>query len=311
MRELTIAGRRISDDDPCYVISELGHNHGGSIETAVAMIKAAAQCGADSVKLQKRDNATLYSAAMRALPYQNENSFGATYGAHRDALEFNEAQYQRCLSRAAAYGVSCFATAFDEASADFLMRLKVPAIKIASGGLTDALLLKHVAGLGVPIILSTGGGEHADVYKAANILAASTTDFALLHCTAAYPVLDYTQLNLRYILELRNTFPETVIGWSSHTSGIAMDTIAYAFGARIIERHFTLNRASKGTDHAWSLEPAGLRKLVRDLQRARESLGTGQKVFYPSEYGPISKMRRSYLKGAWQIATQAELGIHA
>ena len=311
MRELTIAGRRISDDDPCYVISELGHNHGGSIETAVAMIKAAAQCGADSVKLQKRHNATLYSEAMRALPYVNENSFGATYGAHRDALEFNEAQYQRCLSRAAAYGVSCFATAFDEASADFLMRLKVPAIKIASGGLTDGPLLKHVASLGVPIILSTGGGDQHDIYKAANILGAKTNDFALLHCTAAYPTRDFKELNLRCILTLRDRYPETVIGWSGHDSGIAMALIAYAFGARIVEKHFTMNRASKGTDHAWSLEPAGLRKLRRDLDRARDAMGDGIKQFYPSEYGPISKMRRSYLKGAWQIATQAELGIHA
>ena len=311
MRELTIAGRRISDDDPCYVISELGHNHGGSIETAVAMIKAAAQCGADSVKLQKRDNATLYSAAMRALPYQNEHSFGATYGAHRDALEFNESQYQRCLSRAAAYGVSCFATAFDEASADFLMQLRVPAIKVHSGGLTDEPLLKHVASLGVPIILSTGGGDDHDIYKAVTLLASRTTQFALLHCTAAYPTREFTELNLRCIMTLRDRYPETVIGWSSHASSIAMDLIAYAFGARIIERHFTLNRASKGTDHAWSVEPAGLRKLVRDLRRAREAVGDGQKVFYPSEYGPISKMRRSYLQGAWQIATQAELGIHA
>lgn len=310
MRKLTIAGRTIDDASQCYVIAELGHNHGGSVETALAMVKAAAQCGADSVKLQKR-SPTLYTPAMRAQPYQNEHSFGATYGAHRDALEFGEGAYQRCQRQAKAFGVACFATAFDEQSADFLMRLDVPAIKIHSGGLTDDALLTYVASLGVPIILSTGGGTDGDVDKAANLLAAKTKDFALLHCTAAYPVRDFAELNLRYILTLRERYPETVIGWSGHASSIAMDLIAYTFGARIIERHFTLNRASKGTDHAWSLEPPGLRKLIRDLQRAREALGDGQKKFYASEYGPISKMRRSYLNGAWQIATQAELGIHA
>lgn len=292
MRELVINGRRIADDEPCYLIAELGHNHGGKVETAVQMIKAAARCGVSAVKLQKRDNPNLYTAQLLDQPYDNENSFGKTYGEHRAALEFTLQHYVSCRAVAHSFKLDFFATAFDEASADFLMGVDVPAIKIASGGLTDARLLRHVAALGKPIILSTGGGTFEDVDAAVSILSAGRSPFALLHCTAAYPVLNYGELNLLAIVEMRARYPGVVIGWSGHDSGIAMSLVAYAYGARIIEKHFTLNRALKGTDHAFSLEPAGLRKLCRDLERAWVARGDGVKRLYESERKPLSKMRR-------------------
>lgn len=307
MRALTIAGRTLADPEPCYLVAELGHNHGGSVTIAQQMIRMAASCGVAAVKLQKRDNATLYSPALRAQPYDHEHSYGLTYGAHRDALELTREEYRACLAQADAVHVACFATAFDEVSADLLMTLNVPAIKIASGGLTDAPLLTHVASLGVPVLLSTGGGDARDIDRAVQLLARHTTTFALLHCTAAYPVRDYAELNLSCITTLRARYPETVIGWSSHESGIAMPLLAYALGARILECHVTLNRTMKGTDHAFSLEPAGLRKLCRDLARARLALGDGVKRCYPSEVAPISKMRRWWINGRWQIGTAAEL----
>jgi N-acetylneuraminate synthase/sialic acid synthase len=207
-------------------------------------------------------------------------------------LEFGSEQYRACRAEAAVRNIDFFATAFDEASADFLYGLNVPAIKIASGGLTDHVLLKHVSSYGKPIILSTGGGTWADVDAAVEVLSAGSAPFALLHCTAAYPVLNYAELNLLAIVEMRARYPETVIGWSGHVSGIAMSLVAYAYGARIIEQHFTLNRAMKGTDHAFSLEPTGLRKLVRDLGRARSATGDGHKRCYDSERKPLAKMRR-------------------
>ncbi len=292
MRALTISGQRIADDEPCYVVAELGSNHGGHLPTALQMIKIAIQCGVSACKLQKRENATLYSKALLDQPYDHEHSFGSTYGAHRQVLEFGEREYLACCGVAKAHGKALFATAFDEVSADFLMRIGVPAIKIASGGLTDRALLQHVSTLGVPIILSTGGGTWADVTRAVDTLAAGRSSFALLHCTAAYPVLDYTELNLRAIVTMRERYPNTVIGWSGHVSGIAMALVAYAYGARIIEQHFTLNRAMKGTDHAFSLEPVGLRKLCRDLERAHQATGDGVKRCYESERKPLSKMRR-------------------
>jgi sialic acid synthase len=189
--------------------------------------------------------------------------------------------------------VTLFATAFDERSADFLMSIGVPAIKIASGDLTNGPLLRHVSSLGVPIVVSTGGGTESDIARAVNELTRTGARVAILHCTASYPVRDFSELNLRCILALRQSYPDFVIGWSGHDTGIAMALVAYTFGARIIEKHVTLNRTSKGTDHAFSLEPAGLRRLVRDLERARVAVGDGVKTRYLSEDGPLRKMAKS------------------
>ena len=292
-RELVINDHRISDHLPCYVIAELGHNHGGHLPTAKMMIQSAAACGVQAVKLQKRTIDTLYTRELLDAPYENENSFGPTYGWHRERLELRIDQYLELAYTAREQSVDFFATAFDECSADALMQIGVPAIKIASGGFTDRALLKHVASLGVPLIVSTGGGDWNDVDMATSILDAAGARFALLHCTAAYPVHDFSELNLLVIAEMRARYPGIVIGWSGHDVGIAMALVAYSLGARIIEKHFTLNRASKGTDHAFSLEPVGMRKMVRDLERAYRAMGDGVKRWYDSERKPIAKMRRS------------------
>lgn len=290
-RELTIAGRRIADDTPCYVIGEIGHNHQGDLDQALALIAECALAGVSAVKLQKRDIDAIYTAELLRQPYDNRHSYGATYGAHRHALEFGRVEYRACFAAAREMDIAAFATAFDERSADFLLEVGTPAIKIASGDLTNTPLLRYVSRLGVPLIVSTGGGTLEDIDRA--VQALGSADFALLHCTAAYPVLNWAELNLRVIGTLRERYPETVIGWSGHDSGIAMSVLAYALGARIIEKHVTRNRALKGTDHAFSLEPQGLRKLARDLDRAAQALGTGEKVRYASEEAPLRKMAKS------------------
>ncbi len=298
MRELLLDGRLINDDSPCYVIAELGGNHGGSVETACQMIQAAADAGADAIKLQKRDNETLYSRALLDAPYDNENSYGPTYGAHRAVLEFTAENYAACRAAAKKHQISWFATAFDEASVDFLLLAGSPALKIASGGLTDHALLRYAASFGRPILLSTGGGTLGDIHRAVDSLG--DCPHALLHCTASYPLVP-REANLRVIGKLRQDFPNTVIGFSSHHPGIALSLVAYAFGARILEHHFTLNRASKGTDHGFSLEPKGLQTLVEDLEKARIAIGDGVKVFYESEKKPIAKMRRVRTADGWRI----------
>jgi sialic acid synthase len=292
-RELTIAGVRIADDAPCYLIAEIGNNHGGSVGEALELIEICAKAGASAVKFQRRTNAAIYTRALLDQPYEHRHSFGATYGAHRAALELPLAAYPRLREIADLCGITAFATAFDEQAADELVAAGLPALKIASGDLTNTPLLRHVAQLGVPLVISTGGGTLEDTDRAVETVSPHTSDFALLHCTAAYPVLDFTELNLQVIPVLRARYPDTVIGWSGHDSGIAMSVIAYTLGARIIEKHVTRNRALKGTDHAFSLEPAGLRKLVRDLARARAALGTGEKVRYASEAPPLRKMAKS------------------
>ena len=306
MRQITIADRVINDSTPAYVIAEIGGNHGGSVTVADHMIRIAAAVGAAAVKFQCRDNLHLYSQSLLDQPYENENSYGKTYGEHRAALELSTADLMTCQFVAEQSHVACFSTAFDEASADLIAALKMPAIKIASGGLTDRALLRHVSTLGVPIILSTGGGTVRDIDAAVQVVTAKTPHLAVLHCTAAYPVRDFSELNLTCIPTLREAYPDLVIGWSGHDSGIAMAVAAYTLGARIIEKHFTLNRANKGTDHAFSLEPAGLSKLCRDLGRAHVALGDGVKRYLSSEVGPISKMRRRYQRDGTHRITGAK-----
>lgn len=301
MRELTIAGRRIADDGPAYVIAEVGNNHGGDQTMALQMVMAAADAGADAVKFQRRSNATLYSRELLEKPYDNHHSYGPTYGAHREAVELPLTAYAACYHTAENRGLACFATAFDEQSADELETvLDPPAYKLASGALEDLDLISHVCSLGKPVILSTGGGSFREIDTAVAAALRHTSRLALLHCTASYPCA-FEDLNLRCIPVMRERYPELVIGWSGHDSGIAMSVAAYTLGARILEKHFTLNRAMKGTDHAFSLEPAGLKKLCRDLSRARVALGDGVKRLYPSEVGPLSKMRRVQTPHGLQI----------
>jgi N-acetylneuraminate synthase/sialic acid synthase len=288
-RELTIDGVRIADDTDAWVIAEIGHNHQGSLENAKELFAEAARCGAHAVKLQKRDNQSLYTREFFNKPYENENSYGPTYGLHREALEFDRVQYQELKAYTAELGVTFFATAFDFKSAELLADLDMPAYKIASGDLTNTPLLRFVAEIGKPMIVSTGGGTLDDVRRAYDCIAELNPQVALLQCTAGYPA-EWEELDLRVIETYRQLFPEAVVGYSGHDNGIAMPIAAYVLGGRIVEKHFTLNRAMKGTDHRFSLEPVGLRKLVRDLRRARVALGDGMKTPYPSESDPIRKM---------------------
>ena len=288
-RVLRIDSTEIRDDGDCYVIAEIGHNHQGNIQTCIELFDEAKGCGAQAVKLQKRDNRSLYATDFFNKPYEHENSFGSTYGEHREALEFGRADYQELKDYAGEIGITFFATAFDLPSADFLAGLDMPAYKIASADLTNTPLLKHVAAIGKPMIISTGASTLDDVRRAYETAAEINPQIALLQCTAGYPAA-WDELDLRVIQTYRELFPETVVGLSSHDNGIAMSTAAYVLGARIIEKHFTLNRAMKGTDHRFSLEPQGLRKMVRDLRRVRRAMGDGTKRMYPSEAEPATKM---------------------
>ncbi len=290
MRKLVIRDTTIDDQSECYVIAEIGHNHQGSVEKAKQLFRSAAECGADAVKLQKRFNRSLYTRDAYEKPYENENSFGKTYGEHREFLEFGLDEYRELKAYAEEeLGVAMFATAFDFESADFLSELDMPAYKIASGDLKNIPLLKHVAQFQKPMVLSTGGGTIEDVIRAYDAVSPINTQLCLLQCTAGYPA-KFEELNLRVIASFRERFPNTVVGLSSHDNGIAMALAAYLLGGRVVEKHFTINHTWKGTDHAFSLEPEGFRKMVRDLRRARLALGDGVKRVYDSEVAPMVKM---------------------
>ena len=289
VRELEIDGRRIADDTPCFVIAEIGHNHQGSVEKAQELFVLAKQAGVDAVKLQKRDNRRLFTRALYDSAYDHENSFGPTYGAHREALELDRGAYVELQACARELGLVFFATAFDEPSADLLAELDVPAYKIASGDLRNTPLLRHVAAIGKPLIVSTGGATIEDVDRAVETVTAINPQLCLLQCTASYPA-SVEELELGVIATYRERYPELVVGLSDHQDGIAMAPVAYMLGARVIEKHFTASHTAKGTDHAFSLMPEGMRKLVRDLHRVPAAIGDGVKRPLPSEEAPLRKM---------------------
>jgi N-acetylneuraminate synthase/sialic acid synthase len=287
-----IGKHEIGDRSNCYVIAEIGHNHQGSVQKARELFREAKLAGAHAVKLQKRYNRGLYTRAAYDKPYDNENSFGATYGEHREFLEFGLTEYQELQSYARELDIDFFATAFDLPSADFLASLDMPAFKIASGDLKSIPLLTHVASFGKPVIVSTGGARIEDVQRAYDAVMPINPQLCILQCTAGYPA-SFEELDLHVVTTFRERFPAAVIGYSGHDNGIAMAVAAYVLGARMVEKHFTLNRAMKGTDHAFSLEPVGLRKMVRDLERTAVALGDGVKKIYDSEKAPIVKMGKS------------------
>ena len=292
MRELQIDGRLIADDTDCFVIAEIGHNHQGSVEKAQELFVLAKQAGVDAVKLQKRDNRRLFTRELYESPYDNENSFGPTYGAHREALELDRSAYAELHACARELGLVFFATVFDEPSADLLEGLDVPAYKIASGDLRNTPLLRHVASFGKPMIVSTGGATLEDVDRAVDAVTALNPQLCLLQCTASYPAA-VEELALGVITTYRERYPELVIGLSDHQDGIAMAPVAYMLGARVIEKHFTASHTAKGTDHAFSLMPEGMRKLVRDLRRVPVAIGDGVKRPLPSETAPLRKMGKT------------------
>ena len=311
-RQLIIADRVINDDSAAYVIAEIGHNHQGDLKTAKDIFRAATENGASAVKLQKRDNRSLFTREMFDKPYDNENSFGATYGEHREALEFGMSEYEALAAEAARLNVAFFATAFDIPSADFLAELQSPAYKISSGDLKNTPLLAHVARIGKPMIISTGGAAMEDVQRAYDVIMPINPQLCILQCTAGYPA-ENAELDLRVIATYRECFPDAVIGYSGHDNGIAMPLAAYMLGARVIEKHFTLSRSMKGTDHSFSLEPVGMKKMVRDLGRVRVALGDGRKKVYASEASPLLKMGKKLAAArdlpAGHVLTAADVAV--
>jgi len=282
----------ISDDTPCYMIAEIGHNHQGNIETAMKMIKTAAECGVNAVKFQKRDNKNLYTSELYNKPYENENSFGTTYGEHREFLEFGYQEYVQLKRYAESLNLEFMCTAFDFNSVDFLNDLGITSFKFASGDLTNLPLLEYAAKFNKPIFLSTGASNIDEIRMAYNNVLKYHDKLCLLHCVCMYPA-DYETLNLNFVKTLKDEFPEVVIGYSGHDNGILAAVISYMLGARVIEKHFTLNHASKGTDHKFSLEPIGLKKQIRDLERVKVALGDGAKKLNQYEMDARKKMGKS------------------
>lgn len=282
MRQFKIKNKVITDESDPYIIAELGSNHMGDFQLCRQMVEAAVQAGVDAVKLQKRDNRHLFTKALYGSPYNSEHAYAPTYGEHRDKLEFGEYEFGQVRQMCEAANVHFICTPFEEHSVDFLHNVGVDAFKIASSQLKDTPLMLKMAKYKKPIILSTGGGQYKDIMRAWDVLSDLRAEFAILHCTSLYPTKD-EDLNLDFISTLRRSFQETIIGFSSHHPGLEPNIIATILGARIIEVHFTMNRGFPGTDHGFSFEPSGLRRLVEDARRIPIMRGATQKAVSDKE----------------------------
>ena len=275
-----------------FVIAEIGHNHKGSLKIAKELFYQAKKNGASAVKLQKRDNKKLYTDKFYNQPYIHKNSYGATYGKHRDVLEFSLSQYLELKRFAKKININFICTPFDEPSVNFLEKVNLDAYKIASADLINTPLQIKIAKTNKPIFLSTGGGNYNDIKRAYQTITKINKKLIILHCTASYPV-ELKDMNLNIINVLKKKFPKNLIGLSDHENGIDAASVAYMLGARVFEKHFTLNRSWKGTDHSFSLEPQGLEKMIRNLKRIPIILGSKEKKLLKSEIEPLIKMQKS------------------
>jgi sialic acid synthase SpsE len=271
----SIGGRLFGACRPALIVAELGQNHNGSLSLAKQLIDAAAWAGVDAIKLVKRDLESELSREARVRPYDSRHAFGTTYGEHRQALELSADQHATLAMRARRHGLIYIATACDSPSARLLDDLNVDALKIASRDLTNLPLLREVACRQRPLILSTGMANLGEIDAAVNVVRQSGCSFALLQCTSLYPT-PTKDVHLRSMSTLSARY-NVAVGFSDHTSGILVAPVAVARGAVIIEKHLTLDRNLKGTDHACSLEPDEFRKLVANVREIETALGRADK----------------------------------
>jgi len=285
---VTIGTRVIGGGRPAYVIAEIGLNHNGDVELAKRLIDVAADAGADAVKFQKRTPEIATPEHMRDVP--RETPWGTmTYLDYRRRVEFGYDDYVEIGDYALLRGLEWFASPWDVPSVGFLEELGVAAHKVASACLTDVDLLTALRDTGKPVILSTGMSTIEQIDAAIAVLG--TDQLVLMHATSTYP-MEPEEANLRMIPVLRDRYPGVPVGYSGHERGLQISLAAVALGAVAVERHITLDRTMWGSDHAASLEPAGLHHLVRDIRVIESALGDGVKRVFPGELAPMAKLRR-------------------
>ena len=285
-KKVKIGNRWIGEGEPAFIVAEIGINHNGDINLAKKLIDMAVFAGCDAVKFQKRTIELVYTP--EELAKERESPFGTTNGDLKRGLEFGEKEYQEIDRYCKERGIIWFASPWDVRSVDFLEKFNVPCYKIASPCLTDDELLKYVKSKGKPIILSTGMSTEEEIKRAVKILGEK--NLVVLHCTSTYPS-KLEELNLKVIHWLKKEF-NCPVGYSGHETGIVEPVMAVVLGACVVEKHITLDRAMWGSDHAASLEPNGLNRLVRDIRNLPVCLGNGEKRVYDSEIPIIQKLRK-------------------
>ena len=284
---LAIGDREIGDNKPVFIIGEIGINHNGDVNIAKELIDVSASAGADAVKIQKRDPDTCVPEDQKNI--RRDTPWGnMTYLEYRFKVEFSPSEYDQLEEYAQSKGIIFFASPWDIPSAKFLIERDSDLIKIASACLTDDLLLEEIVASKKPIIASTGMSTLDEIDHAFQIL--NKSPIALCHTTSTYPcALEELNLNMIPVLSERYRVP---IGYSGHEVGLPTTLAAVALGAKVIERHITIDRTMWGSDQAASIEPLGFAKLVKDIRAVEKSLGDGVKRVYESELSSRRKLRK-------------------
>ena len=285
-KRVKIADKFIGHNDPCFIIGEIGINHNGSMKNVKKLINIASMYGCDAVKFQKRTIDIVYTKEELAMPRQSV--FGTTNGDLKRGLEFGYEEYKEINEYCKNIGILWFASEWDEKSVDFTEQFDVCAHKVSSACLTDIGLLKHMKSTGKPILVSTGMSTYDEIDRAVEVIGLDNT--VLLHCTSTYPC-ENSEINLNVIPELIKRY-DCPIGYSGHEKGILPSAMAVMLGACVVERHITIDRTMWGSDQAASLEPEGLRKMIRDVRSVKSIMGDGIKKVYDSELPIRKKLRR-------------------
>ncbi len=292
-RTIQLGQRVIGESQPCFVIAEAGVNHNGDVDLALRLVDAAANGGADAVKFQTfRADRVAATTAPKAQYQLRTTATEESQQAMLRRLELSRSDHVRLIERCRTRGLTFLSTPFDESSVELLVELGVPAIKVSSGEATNRLLLEHVAKQGLPVILSTGMCDLAEVLQAVDVLnEGGCEELALLHCVTNYPA-EPGETNLRAMATLRQALGRPV-GYSDHTAGTHVAVAAVALGACIIEKHLTLDRTLPGPDQAASLEPAELTAMIAQIRAVEGALGDGVKRPAASELPLRDVVRRS------------------
>ena len=292
-RVVSFGNQQIGPVCPCFIIAEAGVNHNGDISLAHRLVEAAAQAGADAIKFQTFKTERLVTTNAPKADYQKQST-GET-GSQFDllkSLELTREMHQALIAHCQRMDLVFLSSAFEEESADDLIELGLKILKIPSGELTNLPFLRHVAGKGLPVILSTGMSSMEEVEKAVEVFqSVGHQQLVLLHCVSNYPA-NPADCNLRAMRTMEELFGLPV-GFSDHTDGIEIALAAVALGACVIEKHVTLDRNLRGPDHQASLEPDQLTALVRGIRRVESSLGDGRKVPVAAERNTADVARKS------------------
>lgn len=284
-------GRKIGKGYPSYIIAEVGINHNGSLEIAKQLIDEAVAAKADAVKFQKRTPEICVPKdqweVMRDTPWGR-----MSYIDYKRKTEFGIAEYATIDQYCKKVGIDWFVSAWDVPSVDFMESFDTLLYKLASASLTDFELIARILETGRPLMLSSGMSTMKEIENAMAFVNDFDANYPvfLAHSTSAYPCKP-EELNLSMINTLANKFPGVPIGYSGHETGLATTAAAVAMGANFVERHFTLDRAMWGSDHAASVEPQGLQRLVRDIRDIEIAAGDGIKKVYESELAPMKRLR--------------------